>query len=111
MQDDARLARIEAKLDQMGEAIVSLARVEERMVTLFNRLDAIDEDLPDVPRPIEDLIRNARMFRDDLLYQTDWAGSSDIVMSTAMTGYRQALRDVPQQTEFPHSIIWPIKPE
>tara|TARA_R110000737_G_scaffold64121_4_gene91785 strand:+ start:13594 stop:13863 length:270 start_codon:yes stop_codon:yes gene_type:complete len=44
MSDDARLARIEAKLDQMGEAIVSLARVEERMVTLFNRLDAIDKD-------------------------------------------------------------------
>tara|TARA_R110000765_G_scaffold424949_1_gene536835 strand:- start:353 stop:622 length:270 start_codon:yes stop_codon:yes gene_type:complete len=44
MNDDARLARIEAKLDQMGEAIVSLARVEERMVTLFNRLDAIDKD-------------------------------------------------------------------
>tara|TARA_B110000908_G_C10133883_1_gene393513 strand:+ start:722 stop:991 length:270 start_codon:yes stop_codon:yes gene_type:complete len=44
MPNDARLARIEAKLDQMGEAIVSLARVEERMVTLFNRLDAIDKD-------------------------------------------------------------------
>ena len=44
MPDDRRLERIEAKLDQMGEAIVSLARVEERMVTLFNRLDAIDKD-------------------------------------------------------------------
>jgi len=44
MPDDARLARIEVKLDQMGEAIVSLARVEERMVTLFNRLDALDKD-------------------------------------------------------------------
>jgi len=44
MSEDARLARIEAKLDQMGEAIVALARVEERMVTLFNRLDAIDRD-------------------------------------------------------------------
>jgi hypothetical protein len=44
MPDDARLARIEAKLDQMGEAIVALARVEERMVTLFARLDAIDND-------------------------------------------------------------------
>ena len=33
MPDDARLARIETKLDEMGKAIVSLARVEERMVT------------------------------------------------------------------------------
>ena len=44
MPDDARLARIETKLDEMGKAIVSLARVEERMVTLFNRLDALDKD-------------------------------------------------------------------
>tara|TARA_R110000782_G_C14749923_1_gene407041 strand:+ start:662 stop:931 length:270 start_codon:yes stop_codon:yes gene_type:complete len=44
MADDARLARIEDKLDQMGAAIVALARVEERMVTLFNRLDVIDKE-------------------------------------------------------------------
>ena len=44
MPDDARLARIETKLDEMGKVIISLARVEERMVTLFNRLDAIDKD-------------------------------------------------------------------
>ena len=35
MGDDQRLERIENKLDQMGEAIVSLARMEERMVTEY----------------------------------------------------------------------------
>ena len=43
MADDNRLERIESKLDQMSEAIVSLARMEERMVTLFNRMDAYDK--------------------------------------------------------------------
>lgn len=43
MSDDQRLERIENKLDQMGEAIVSLARMEERMVTLFRRMDAYDD--------------------------------------------------------------------
>lgn len=42
MTDD-RLARIEQKLDKMSEAIVSLARMEERMITLFKRMDAYDE--------------------------------------------------------------------
>jgi hypothetical protein len=42
MGDDQRLERIEKKLDQMGEAIVSLARMEERMVTLFKRMDTYD---------------------------------------------------------------------
>ena len=41
-EQDKRLARIEEKLDKMGEAIVSLARMEERMITLFKRMDAYD---------------------------------------------------------------------
>lgn len=50
MGDDQRLERIEKKLDQMSEAIVSLARMEERMITLFKRMDSYDdkqEDLQD----------------------------------------------------------------
>lgn len=38
-----RLARIEEKLDKMSEAIVSLARMEERMVSLFKRMDTYDQ--------------------------------------------------------------------
>lgn len=37
-----RLDRIENKLDKMSEAIVSLARMEERMITLFKRMDTYD---------------------------------------------------------------------
>lgn len=37
--DSQRLDRIEQKLDKMADAIVSLARMEERMVTLFKRMD------------------------------------------------------------------------
>ena len=44
MSDDQRLARIENKLDDMAKAIVLLARMEERMVTLFNRMDNLDSE-------------------------------------------------------------------
>lgn len=37
--DSQRLDRIEQKLDKMADAIVSLARMEERMITLFRRMD------------------------------------------------------------------------
>lgn len=37
-----RLNRIEEKLDRVGEAIISLARMEERMITLFKRMDTYD---------------------------------------------------------------------
>ena len=33
MSDDHRLERIENKLDEVGKAIVALARMEERMIT------------------------------------------------------------------------------
>lgn len=38
-----RLNRIEEKLDKVGEAIISLARMEERMITLFRRMDTYDQ--------------------------------------------------------------------
>ena len=38
-----RLSRIEKKLDDVAEAIVGLARMEERMITLFNRMDTYDK--------------------------------------------------------------------
>jgi hypothetical protein len=44
MTDDARLERIERKLDDMGKAIIALARMEERMLTLFNRMDNLDQE-------------------------------------------------------------------
>jgi len=43
MPEEKRLERIEQKLDEMSKAIVSLARMEERMVTLFKRMDSYDD--------------------------------------------------------------------
>lgn len=57
------------------------------------------------------LASTERATRDDLLKATDHYGLSDVTMSEAMTTYRQALRDVPQQEGFPQTITWPTKPE
>jgi len=42
MSED-RLNRIEGKLDDLQEAVISLARVEERLVTVFNRQSNIEQ--------------------------------------------------------------------
>ena len=42
MSED-RLRRVEHKIDDLQEAIVSLARVEERLVTVFNRQSSIEK--------------------------------------------------------------------
>ena len=47
MIDDARLERIEVKLDTVGEALVALARLDERMITLFKRMQTLDDQQSD----------------------------------------------------------------
>lgn len=57
------------------------------------------------------LASRERATRDTLLKETDHFALSDVTMTDAMRTYRQALRDVPQQSEFPNTITWPTKPE
>ena len=65
--------------------------------------------------PLDQAERNIRSRRDGLLQDTDW-----IVVKSYERGqnipavwemYRQALRDITDQTGFPYSVIWPTKPE
>ena len=53
----------------------------------------------------------ARSTRNNLLAETDYLALSDITMTAEMTTYRQALRDVPDQSGFPANVTWPTKPE
>ena len=41
--NDNRLSRMEEKLDKLSEAVISMARIEERMISVFKRLDRVDE--------------------------------------------------------------------
>lgn len=58
-------------------------------------------------------IDELRNRRDQLLAATDWTQAKDIpdAVSSKYAAYRQALRDVPQQSGFPENIVWPVKPE
>ena len=63
------------------------------------------------------------MMRDNRLQQTDWvivrAMEENLVVSTEVTAYRQALRDFPEtivnilefNLEFGNDTLWPIRPE
>jgi len=53
------------------------------------------------------LAAEVRAKRDRLIAATDWTGNSDVTMTSAMTTYRTALRNVPAQAGFPNSITWP----
>ena len=77
---------------------------DDNVVTVQDQIDA------KVAADNAALAATERATRDDLLKATDHYGLSDVAMSEAMTTYRQALRDVPQQSGFPGTITWPEKP-
>ena len=57
-------------------------------------------------KPMADL----RAERDRRLAETDWMANSDVTMSDEWKAYRQALRDLPQQSGFPNDVTFPTKP-
>jgi len=91
------------------------AWVEREMFTEYTDEDGKVQTVAAQKTVYDTLINNnlansARVERDALLKETDHYGLSDVTMSDAMKTYRQALRDVPQQTDFPSTISWPTKP-
>ena len=59
--------------------------------------------------------KEARVKRDRLLTESDWvtirATDTGDPVPTEWLDYRQALRDIPDQTGFPEEIDWPQEPE
>ena len=51
-----------------------------------------------------------RRQRDGLLADTDFYALADVTLSDDMKNYRQALRDLPENTPDPANVIWPTKP-
>lgn len=69
---------------------------------------------PDISVPSADLnalAETARTDRNALLIASDWTQVADApVDKEAWASYRQQLRDVTLQSEFPLNVIWPEKP-
>lgn len=61
-----------------------------------------------------DAIINVKSERDFLLSQSDWVVIKNKELDTAIPEawleYRKSLRDIPEQEEFPFTVIWPDKP-
>lgn len=52
-----------------------------------------------------------RQERNVLLLKTDWTQLPDSTANKeAWAAYRQALRDVPTQSGFPLTVVWPVPP-
>jgi len=108
----------------MPSALQSLAPGAE-WVLRGDELEWLSTDIPqpsdaeieaEVARLIaEQPAKEARTKRDRLLTESDWvtirATDTGTAVPTEWQTYRQALRDITEQTGFPENIEWPEKPE
>jgi hypothetical protein len=58
MSDD-RLTRMEDKLDKLSEAVLAIARMEERMLTVFKRLENVDASIKKMDDRIDEMEKQA----------------------------------------------------
>jgi len=70
-------------------------------------LDSVDEAAYLNGKALEAL----RQRRNQLLAETDYLALADSTLTDEMRAYRQALRDLPANTEDPANPVWPTKPE
>ena len=56
---DQRLSRMEDKLDKLSEAIISMARMEERLVSVDKRMDKVDDVFKKFDDRMDDIERQA----------------------------------------------------
>jgi len=77
----------------------------------FEIVEMSEEEQAETDKLKADEVRHRRSFK---LAQSDWTRLDDAPLTNEQklkwATYRQALRDVPQQAEFPWNTQWPVKP-
>ena len=83
-------------------------------VTVTPNTEAWEAWKAEQPDPSVALAAEVRAQRDAMLTACDWTQMPDSPLDeetkAAWAAYRQALRDVPQQSGFPENVTWPEEP-
>ena len=110
---------VSVDVESIGNYVCSLVNEDDNDITLTIRkaIKNGDLDVADYVEPtvdVEDLATKIRIQRNSLLKQTDYLMMSDYPIESDRLAkvkiYRQALRDIPEQSGFPRTIAWPEKP-
>ena len=74
--------------------------------------DIVDLTTEEVTERTESMAQNIRTLRNQLLTESDWTQVADAPVDKAIWAtYRQALRDITNQSQFPIMVTWSEKPQ
>jgi hypothetical protein len=78
----------------------------------YTKYSVADLDAEGIAAKDAEQAKSVRAQRGDKLKDSDWTQVADApVDQAAWAAYRQALRDITAQSEFPWGVIWPTQPE
>lgn len=85
---------------------------------IFGGMRHVNGKWEDTPHSIEERSNIVRLMRDEKLRDEVDPITSNALRFNSMTAeqqqawadYRQALLNIPQQSGFPHDVVWPTKP-
>lgn len=96
----------------MNNIFVSLEDGSTREATEAEIAELQARDAASAAAAVEARKNDIRMIRNQLLLACDWTQVSDSTADKeAWATYRQALRDITNQTGFPDKVQWPTQPE
>ena len=82
--------------------------------TVICGMEQVGDSFVVPPQTFDSALANLRAKRNALLLQTDFYALSDVTMTTEMTTYRQALRDITNgltTVEDVEAVVFPERPE
>ena len=103
------------KTDYTWKDVGDIAKADGSETTQAEK-EAIAKQWNEINKPSGETDQNLANFhrseRNALLAETDWMASSDLTMSDEWKTYRQALRDLPNHSNFPNLTEqdYPTKP-
>lgn len=117
VQWNGESGHIEYKDETPNELINDLGIYKQAIDTFNNEKQRIEDEEKIKAEAIEaarDYWKELRILRDGKLSKCDWTQIADVSLTeeqkTAWRTYRQALRDLPGNTEDPKNPIWPTIP-
>ena len=103
--------------DSPNERIEELGIYQQAVIDFNNELKRIEDEQKAQEEAIEasrDYWEELRSLRNQKLTQSDWTQVSDAPFTEeqkiSWQSYRQALRDLPENTEDPKNPVWPVAP-
>jgi len=96
--------------DRATQKLVSSDPYEEDGIVYT--VSVVDKTAEEIAADLNSKAAQIRSQRNQFLTATDWTQVLDTPIDrTAWAAYRQALRDITSQEDFPNNVVWPKNPD